>query len=237
MYNGEAEQIRGFFKEIQADKFNKIIFVSRESREKLIKVIPEIKTKSLVLGNLVDYKNIIELANKEEIKMNDKIVNIIFVGRLDDHSKNISQLIKKINNNKEKDKFNLYIVGTGPDEIKLKKLCKSSNIIFVGEKENPYPYIKASDYLILSSKYEGFPMVYSEATLLDTKIITTVPVEDEQICYNGKNVIRLEKDLSNFDEIISGIVKYKIDIKVPKMDFEIINENKMEIFKKIVTNK
>ena len=80
-------------------------------------------------------------------------------------------------------------------------------------------------------------MVYSEATLLDTKIITTVPVEDEQICYNGKNVIRLEKDLSNFDEIISGIVKYKIDIKVPKMDFEIINENKMEIFKKIVTNK
>jgi len=237
LYNGEEEKIREFFQEIQADKFNKIIFVSKESREKLIKVIPEIKAKSLVLGNLVDYKNIIELANKEEIKMNDKKNNIVFVGRLDDHSKNISQLIEKINNNKEKDKFNLYIVGTGPDEIKLKKLCKSSNIIFLGEKENPYPYIKASDYLILSSKYEGFPMVYSEATLLDTKIITTVPVEDEQICYNGKNVIRLEKDLSNFDEIISGIVKHKMDSEVPKMDFEVINKNKMKIFKKIVTNK
>ena len=80
-------------------------------------------------------------------------------------------------------------------------------------------------------------MVYSEATLLDTKIITTVPVEDEQICYNGKNVIRLEKDLSNFDEIISGIVKHKMDSEVPKMDFEVINKNKMKIFKKIVTNK
>lgn len=237
LYNEQVEKIKGFFQEIKAGKFNKIIFVSKESREKLIKIIPEIEPKSLVLGNLVDYKNIIRLANLEDIKMNDEKINLVFVGRLDDHSKNISQLIEKINKNKEQNSFNLYILGTGPDEVKLKKLCKAKNIIFVGEKWNPYPYIKASDFLILASKYEGFPMVYSEATVLDTRIITTIPVEDEQICYSGKNILKLEKDLSNFDEIISKIVKQEETIEVPQIDFEAINKNKMETFKKIVENK
>lgn len=235
LYNGQNEKIEAFFNEIKVKEFSKIIFVSKQSENNAIKVMPELKEKSVVLGNLIDYENIQKESEKEDINFNKEKVNIVFIGRLDEHSKKISRLIEKINNNKQKEKYDLYIIGTGPDEKQYKKICKSKNVIFVGEKENPYPYIKKSDYLILTSKYEGFPVVYNEATVLGTKIITTITVEDEELYYDERNVIKLEKDLSNFDEIINTISKQKKNIET--IDFAKINENKIRKFYKIVQSK
>ena len=38
-----------------------------------------------------------------------------------------------------------------------------------------------ADYVILTSDYEGFPVVYLEAILLDKNIITTIPTSDDKI--------------------------------------------------------
>lgn len=235
VYNGDEDKVKGFFEEIKAKKFNKIIFVSKQSKNNAIKTMPELKEKAVVLGNLVDYENIQNNAEKEEINFNKEKVNIVFVGRLDEHSKKLSKLIEKVNNNKQKEKYDLYIIGTGTDEKQYKKICKSKNVIFVGEKENPYPYIKKSDYLILTSKYEGFPVVYNEAAVLGTKIITTITVEDEELYYDERNVIKLEKDLSNFDEIINTLSKQEKNINT--RNFKEVNENKIREFYKIVQSK
>lgn len=235
LYNGKEKEIKAFFNEIKANEFNRIVFVSKQSKDNIIKIMPELSDKSVILGNLIDYKNIQREAKDYNPKMNEEKINIAFVGRLDEHSKNLSKLIEKVNDNAETEKYDLYIIGTGPDEARYKKLKKASNIIFVGETRNPYPYIKKSDYLILTSKYEGFPVVYNEATVLGTKIITTILVEDEQIHYDDKNVIKLKKDLSNFDQIISTVSKKKNDSQ--EIDFEKINQNKIEEFYKIVQNR
>ena len=40
------------------------------------------------------------------------------------------------------------------------------NIIFLGKKKNPYPYFLISDYIILTSLTEGYPVVFQEAMVL-----------------------------------------------------------------------
>lgn len=230
LYDGNETSILDFFNQIKISFFNKIIFISKHSMDNLIQVIPEIKSKSYVLGNLTEDRKIIDKSKEYSIQLDPNKISLLYVGRLEEHSKQISKLINAVNISKLTDKFNLYILGSGPDENNYKKLALSPNIVFLGEKENPYPYIKASNYIILSSKYEGFPMVYNEATLLDTQIITTIPVEDDQIKYDLNNVILLDKELRNFNYIIEQILQNNLILSSSDIDFGQVNYNKLKKF-------
>ena len=81
-------------------------------------------------------------------------------------------LLKKDNLN-----FRILFIGDGPQTEKYKKQVKEKgledNIIFLGRKENPYPYYKMSDCVVLTSDYEGYPVVFLESYILNKPIITT----------------------------------------------------------------
>ena len=54
-------------------------------------------------------------------------------------------------------------------------------------QNNPYPYLKASDVLILTSKYEGLPNVLLEAISLKKHVISSdCPTGPREILDNGK---------------------------------------------------
>ena len=54
-------------------------------------------------------------------------------------------------------------------------------------KNNPYPYIKQSDILILSSLHEGLPNVLIEAAVLKTFVISSnCETGPKEILLNGK---------------------------------------------------
>ena len=237
VFKGDLAEIKEFFNNIRMQEFRKVIFVSKNARSNMIKIIPTMSKKSLALGNLIDYKNIERKSNEYIPEIDKNIINLLFLGRLEEESKNLSKLIEKVNNSQYKDLFKLYIIGTGPDEKRYKSEAESPNIIFLGELENPYPYLKECNYLVLTSRFEGFPMVYSEATLLDTGIITTIPVEDEQIKYDGDNIIKLDRHLDNFEEVISKIVDKNISIKIPQIDFENVNKAKVKEFYDLIEEK
>ena len=76
-----------------------------------------------------------------------------------------------------------------------------NNIIFLGKKQNPYPYFKLADSLILTSEYEGFPVVYLEAMILNIPIITTSVSDSLQIIQNKHGVVTQK----NVNAIINGI--------------------------------
>ena len=235
VYDGKINEIKNFLKTIYFEKFNKIVFVSKHAEDGIKKIFPEMLNKFILLGNLVDYDTIIKKSQEYKAKVDAQKINFLVVSRLDESSKKLSKLIEAVNNNDNNDKFNLYIIGSGPDENAYRKLSKSNSIIFLGEMENPYPYIKECDYLVLTSKYEGFPVVYNEATVLGTSIITTIPVEDEQIIYNSKNIIVMDSKLLSFDDIIKNIVEKRIIVKKTKMDFNKINNDKIKRFYEIIS--
>jgi glycosyltransferase involved in cell wall biosynthesis len=71
----------------------------------------------------------------------------------------------------------LVLVGDGPQKqsilAKVKRLGISDRVILAGKLKNPYPIIKEADLLVLSSEYEGFGIVLTEALALHTMVVST----------------------------------------------------------------
>lgn len=70
----------------------------------------------------------------------------------------------------------LLLLGQGKlreeAERQVEKLNLSNDVIFLGFKANPYPYIKNAKLLVLSSEIEGLGMVLIEALQLGTPAIS-----------------------------------------------------------------
>ena len=216
VFNHHKKEIKAFFHSLNYEKFKNIIFVSKESLEDVQDILNI--SNGQVINNLTDYLLIKKLA-QEKISLPysfDKI-NLLYVGRLDNSSKNIDLLLEsfaKSNLNKNI----LYILGNGDYKEEIKKKIKElnimKNVILINEVKNPYPYIKNCDSLILTSKYEGFPVVYNEALVLNQKFITTINVNDGLI--NISDYFVVVKPIPNLiskkiNEITKSDLNYKID--------------------------
>ena len=219
-YDKDENKIRAFFDNRKIEKYNHIVFVSNESKKDLCKIYPNIEKKSVTINNLIDYERILKLSEKKvDVKRTTKKI-FMFVGRLDESSKRLTLLLEVAKKCKEENvKALFWIVGSGPDEKMYKDIVKNNNldnVIFYGAKKNPYPYMKACDYLILTSRYEGFPVVYNEAIILEKPVITTIDVSDDYISIpnrfgyvvNEKNIYDKVKELSKTKEKIKETVDY-----------------------------
>ena len=90
---------------------------------------------------------------------------IIYVGRIDYNQKRTSRIIEtwSLLENKYSD-WILRIIGDGEERENLERLCKTlnlQNVFFEGFKQ-PTEYYKRASVLLLTSEYEGFPLVLPE---------------------------------------------------------------------------
>lgn len=148
--------------------------------------------KEMVIRNYLDYNRVIEKANENvDLPYEKENVNLVSVCRLV-QQKGLDRFIKVASKlKKDGVNFKVYIVGDGPIKIDLQKQIKEENLqdtfYLLGAKENPYPYIKNSDYFCLLSYYEGYGMVLDEAKILNKPIIitNTAAVESAQSYENA----------------------------------------------------
>jgi glycosyltransferase involved in cell wall biosynthesis len=102
---------------------------------------------------------------------------IVSIGRIDPVKR--FSLIPEIVNNLKKRKLNFrwFIIGEGKGKEKellidnIFKYSVQNELLLLGEKNNPYPYIKQSDLLVSTSKSEACPNVINEAKILGTPIV------------------------------------------------------------------
>lgn len=138
--------------------------------------------------------NVQTIYNPIEIKHSENTVNfeklfdyILWYGRLDDAIKNLKLLIDayKISELPNRN-YKLMLLGNGPDENKIKKYVSDHNleesVVFVNHVLNPLEYVKSSKFVVLSSRYEGYPMVLPEALSCGIPVISTD-------CQSGPNEI------------------------------------------------
>lgn len=231
-YDYDEVKIKAFYDIRKLNKYQSLIFVSNESRLDLIKYYPDLKEKSLVINNLVDIDEIIKNSElKLDLKFNYEKIGV-FIGRIDDSVKKINRIIKLAEYCSLHSKnVGFIIVGNGPDMLNLKLEVNNlglKNVLFVGEQPNPYPYLKKADFLILTSKYEGFPVVYNEAIILNKPILTTIDVSDDEINIKDNYGIIATKD--NLHEKIDEIIKFKNK----KINFKEINEKRIIKIEKLI---
>lgn len=111
--------------------------------------------------------NISAIANPNRYtnpKLPEKEKTVLFVGRLDNRSKNVQSLISIWGAvSREFPDWILQIVGEGPNAESLKKQAEDlENIEFYGYQD-PTQYYEKASILCMTSIFEGFPMTLTEA--------------------------------------------------------------------------
>ena len=231
IYKDEKE-FRQFFDTRNIDKYKRIIFVSNEAKNDFMKFYNHLENKLEVLNNFIDIDSIKATSIEELDVKKSKNKLFVFVGRLEDHSK---KLIRALNLVKEIKDIDLWIIGDGPDKKKYEDYVKKNNIskrvFFLGRKSNPYPYMNEADYVILTSDYEGFPVTYLEAIVLNKKIITTIDVSDDAINMGKDYAFIVSKDEKKMVEEVKEILRK--DKKVKSIDLNKVQNNKMLKFEEM----
>ena len=101
----------------------------------------------------------------ETLDLNDKQKEVTYVGRLDYNQKRTYRIIETwaLLEDRIPD-WRLTIVGDGPERENLERLTRDLNLQHVRFEgfQRPEPYYKRASILILTSEYEGFPLVLAE---------------------------------------------------------------------------
>ena len=160
--------IRLFFK--RADK---IVSVSQLINSEMIDRFKLPTGKCLCIYNPYDIDEIVKLSKEEIPSQYKDFYNshtvISSMGRVSEQKGHfhLIRILKELNKGSEK--FGLVIIGNDEDEYAqlLKKLVMDYNlnqdVIFTGQKKNPYKFIRNRFCYVFPSKYEGFPNALVEA--------------------------------------------------------------------------
>lgn len=162
------------------NKYDYIVSVSQSGCATLKAFFPNERKKIVHIDNMIDSDYI---RMKSMIRIDDmyNAVNgrtLVTVCRIANESKRLDRIVSIADNLKVQHfNFKWYIIGDGPDYNMLDSLIKSKSltdkVILLGARNNPFPYIKKADYFVLTSQYEGKPVVVEEAKVLHTPIIVT----------------------------------------------------------------
>lgn len=114
--------------------------------------------------------------------------------------------------------FTFLINGEGPDRKKLEdrigELKLNKKIIMLGAlpQKKLWEYMKASDFFVLNTAYEGLPHIVIEAMYLELPVITTYAGGNTEVVRPGDNGILVE--YNNRDQIRNAILKLWKDTEV-----------------------
>lgn len=112
----------------------------------------------------------------------------------------------------------------------IQSLGLESHVILLCQVLNPYPIIKACDYFILSSFYEGFGLVLAEADILGKPIVSTDIVGPRTFMKEHGGVL-----VENSEEGILNGIKMLADGKVQPLnvDYEAYNQEVIQEFEQL----
>ena len=172
-------KIRVFLSRFLLPKADSIRVVSKRISDSLKAKSYKLKAIPVVLPVFVDIEKIRKAEPKIDLRKKYPQFDfiILMVSRLT-REKNIGLGIEALAEViKNHPKAGLIIVGSGPEESKLKSQVTDyklqDKVIFVGWVEDVVSYFKTADAFLNTSKYEGFGMALIEAAASDCPIIST----------------------------------------------------------------
>ena len=218
------------FDEFQNNKHNLHLEIAKFSRgwtatKADLIITPSNHLKNVVKGWGVKENSIKVIYNGTKLKNKPDPIDdqpydyfkFITVGRLAPW-KNIDIIIEALSDYKKANQnFIFYIVGSGPEETKLKKLVNDLDlenfVTFTGQlqKDDLNYYLQKSDIYIQASSYEGLPHVILEAMSHNLSIISTPIGGTNEVIQDGKNgwVWELENNFkpnkNNLIEILNNL--------------------------------
>ena len=144
------------------------------------------------------------------------VVHAVCVCNMKYPQKDIPNLLKVAAVNQEKTKFT--IVGDGHDLKMFRELSLDSglkNVVFVGKRENVYPFLNYADVFVCLSRHEGFPNTILEAMVAGVPVVFSDIPELRGLLENEKHLLLFKNEDTN--AIHEAIVRLKSDQELKNM--------------------
>jgi len=161
-------------------KADVIATISPINKEKLQKHFPRLASRVWFIENITNSKVLEKMAGEsipEKWFAGFDGLKIVSCGRLEPVKAYDRAIIAATRLKDEGISFRWLLVGNGSERKRLMRLKKEAGLDtefhLTGLRENPYPYIRHADVLVVTSRHEGRPMVIDEAKILGTPVITT----------------------------------------------------------------
>lgn len=190
-------------------KYNKIIAVSKSTKEIFLETFPFYLKKMEVIQD-INNPSVILGMSKQGYGYSDDFngIRILTIGRLA-YQKGYDIALKTCKKLKDNGiDFRWYVLGKGPLEEEIKKYITENNLteyfVLLGVDENPYPFIKNCDIYVQTSRFEGFGLAIAEARMLNKPIVTTNFDAVYSQMVDGQNGLVVDM---NEDAVFNGICK------------------------------
>lgn len=162
------------------EKNDKIVTVSNEIKNSVIKKFPSLESKTVVIENVIDEDDIKRKAKEETDFVGDfDGIKILSIGRLCEQ-KGFDLAIPAVARLfREGENVRYYIIGEGSGEYKQKLLDTAREngaedcVRFLPQTDNPYKYMARCDIYLQPSRHEGKPISVEEAKVLCLPICVT----------------------------------------------------------------
>lgn len=202
--------------------YNQIMSISPEATKAFLSVFPSLVSKVTVMENILSpafvgnrSELLAECEVEKEMPREENIIRLLSVGRFCEAKNydNVPDICRRINSQL---KVKWYIIGFGDDSLIRQKIVEAGmndNVIILGKRSNPYPYMKSCDIYCQPSRYEGKSVTVREAQMLCKPVVVTnyatassqiqdgidgriVPLDNEG-CANGLVEFVHNKDMQN----------------------------------------
>ena len=161
------------------ERMDTVVTVSETLKEKFSEKSPWLSTKLTCIYDII-YENLIRRMSQElidDMSPVDGEFSIVTVGRLS-LPKNHLLAVDAARILKDYGRiFKWYFVGEGETrptiERRIKEYGLDEQVVLLGLKDNPYPYMAKADIYVQTSSHEGFCLTLAEARILGRPIVTT----------------------------------------------------------------
>lgn len=200
-----------------------------------------------VIYNSVERPERIDTPNDQFIRDKKDKIFVATVGRISEQ-KGMDVFVSALSSIIKRDR-NVYgvIIGDGEDREKLEQQVANleiqDNIIFLGFRKDIFSLIKAMDFVVLSSRWEGFPLTPIETFSVGKTIIVS-DIEGNNEIVDGTNGLLFEKD--NVEELKVRIEELCYDVEKrknlekealksfsQKYSYEVFIENYQKLYKNL----
>lgn len=148
-----------------------IIVNSKNSKIEVISINPALSPQIRLIYNPVEV-----LPKKKTCNSSSNLPLILASGRLS-KQKDYPTLLRAFRRIRDAREARLIILGEGAERLAIEQLIKKMNlspdVCLLGSVSNPFEYYYKSDLFILTSKWEGFPNVLTEALSAGVPVLAT----------------------------------------------------------------
>lgn len=210
--------------------YDKIVVICDEMREEVKKFYPESFSRTERIYNPMDIEMIrVMTQNSDELDAEEirllKEPYMVAVSRLvkGKGREDLIEIYSKLKKRGIKEK--LYILGRGSEYENLKKrieeLDLEKDILLLGQKKNPYIWMKNAELFLHTSYGEGLPTVLIESMVANCPaIVYDCPTGPKEILGDGKYGKLIKTgDKKAFEEAVFELLNNPSEIEKYRMNF------------------